>query len=131
LVTAAERGAKGLLLKETAESDLVNCVRAVAAGRHWLPASLLEGAKERERGRKAISDRMARSLSQREREVMLLVAESLSNKEIGRRLGLSEGTVKIHLHNIYQKVGVTNRTALATLTLAYRDQLSPVENGAH
>ena len=53
------------------------------------------------------------SLTRREREIVLALAEGLSNKEVGRRLNLSEGTVKVHLHNIYSKLGVKNRTALA------------------
>ena len=128
LLAAVERGAKGLLLKETATNDLIRCIRAVATGRRWLPADLLDAARLREDRRKAISDRLAQSLTSRERQVMLLVAQSLSNKEIGRRLDLSEGTIKIHLHNIYQKVGVNNRTALATLTLAYRDRLNSADD---
>ena len=55
------------------------------------------------------------SLTSREREVVLALAEGLSNKDVGRRLNLSEGTVKVHLHNIYTKLGVKNRTALAVL----------------
>ena len=55
------------------------------------------------------------SLTSREREIVLALAEGLSNKGIGRRLNLSEGTVKVHLHNIYKKLGVKNRTALAVL----------------
>jgi two-component system nitrate/nitrite response regulator NarL len=55
------------------------------------------------------------SLTGREREIVLALAEGLSNKDVGRRLNLSEGTVKVHLHNIYQKLGVKNRTALAVL----------------
>jgi two-component system nitrate/nitrite response regulator NarL len=54
-------------------------------------------------------------LSAREREVMLLTAEALSNKEIARRLEISEGTVKVHLQHIYCKLGICNRTMLATL----------------
>ena len=46
------------------------------------------------------------SLTSREREVFLALAEGLSNKDVGRRLNLSEGTVKVHLHNIYNKLGV-------------------------
>jgi len=57
------------------------------------------------------------SLTSREREVVLAVAEGLSNKGIGHRLHISEGTVKVHLHNIYSKLGVKNRTAL--LVVAY------------
>ena len=52
-------------------------------------------------------------LSSRQREVMLLVAEGLSNKEIARRLEISDGTVKVHLHCIYEKLGIRNRTMLA------------------
>jgi two-component system nitrate/nitrite response regulator NarL len=55
------------------------------------------------------------SLTSREHEIVLALAEGLSNKGIGRRLNLSEGTVKVHLHNIYAKLGVKNRTALAVL----------------
>ena len=54
-------------------------------------------------------------LSDRQREVTLLVAEGLSNKEIARRLEISDGTVKVHLQHIYSKLGIRNRTMLATL----------------
>jgi DNA-binding CsgD family transcriptional regulator len=53
--------------------------------------------------------------SAREQEIMALVATGLSNKEIGRQLGLSDGTVKLHLYKVYQKAGVANRTALAAM----------------
>lgn len=51
-------------------------------------------------------------LSRREREVMLLAANGLSNKAIARELGVSEGTIKLHLHRIYHKLGVSSRFAL-------------------
>ena len=57
------------------------------------------------------------SLTSRERGIVLTLAEGLSNKDVGRKLNLSEGTVKVHLHNIYSKLGVKNRTALAVLAL--------------
>jgi two-component system nitrate/nitrite response regulator NarL len=58
------------------------------------------------------------SLTSREGEIVLALAEGLSNKNVGRRLNLSEGTVKVHLHNIYQKLGVKNRTALVVRAFA-------------
>ena len=63
-------------------------------------------------------------LTGREREVVLaLVAGGLSNKDVGLRLNLSEGTVKVHLHNIYKKLGVKGRTAL--VALAHTELASP------
>jgi two-component system nitrate/nitrite response regulator NarL len=57
-----------------------------------------------------------KSLTSREREIVRILASGgLSNKDVGRRLNLSEGTVKVHLHNIYQKLGVKTRTALVVL----------------
>jgi two-component system nitrate/nitrite response regulator NarL len=123
ILTAVARGAKGLLLKDGAINDLVHCLHEVAAGRPWLPQDLLDAALERETGRRVISDRLEKSLTTREQQVMLAVSEGLSNKEVGRQLDLSEGTVKIHLHNIYQKVSVANRTALAALAIAHRNHL--------
>jgi two-component system, NarL family, nitrate/nitrite response regulator NarL len=55
------------------------------------------------------------TLTERERQIVQLVCEGLSNEEVGRRLNLSGGTVKVHVHNIYQKLTIRNRTALATL----------------
>ena len=54
-------------------------------------------------------------LTERERQVILVLSEGITNKEIGRRLGLTEGTVEVHLHRIYRKLGIANRTALAVL----------------
>jgi DNA-binding NarL/FixJ family response regulator len=123
LLTAVSRGAKGIVLKETALDELVECIRVVAGGREWLPPSLIDAAFEREAARQSVSTHLAQSLTCRERQIVLLVAEGLSNKEMCRRLGLSEGTVKIHLHNIYEKVGVNNRTALAAMAVAGREEL--------
>ena len=64
------------------------------------------------------------SLTRREREIMLLVSQCLQNKEIGRQLEVSEGTVKIHIHHIFKKLQVANRTALAILA---RSSLSEID----
>ena len=124
LVRAVSDGAQGIVLKEEALSELVQCIRAVAEGRVWLPLAVINAALEREQKRKSTSQILTQLLTIRERQVVLLIADGLSNKEVGRRLQLSEGTVKIHLHNIYQKLQVNNRTALAGLAIAHRDELA-------
>jgi DNA-binding NarL/FixJ family response regulator len=123
LLNAVSRGAKGIVFKEMALDALVQCVRVVARGGEWLQQSLIDAASEREAARQSVSRHLAQSLTRRERQIVLLVAEGLSNKEMCRRLGLSEGTVKIHLHNVYEKVGVNNRTALAAMAVAGREEL--------
>jgi two-component system, NarL family, nitrate/nitrite response regulator NarL len=58
-------------------------------------------------------------LTEREREIMLLVSEGFSNRGAGRRLNISEGTIKVHLHHIYQKLSITNRASLAALVATH------------
>ena len=127
IVAATAGGAYGIMLKETAPDTLIACLQAVAAGQIWLPDDLVDAALERTRERRAYVSRVENLLTGREREVMLRVADGLSNKEVGSQLNISEGTVKVHLHNIYQKIGVTNRTTLANFAMAYRDRLTPEE----
>jgi len=62
------------------------------------------------------------SLTERERQITHLVSEGLSNKELGRQLNISEGTIKIHLHHIYKKLSINNRTALAALAQRRRPE---------
>jgi DNA-binding NarL/FixJ family response regulator len=115
LVTAIARGARGLLHKDVALDELIECIRAVAHGEKWLSATVAEVIASSERQPTTL--KRVGQLSMREQEVMRLAATGLSNKEIARKLGLSDGTVKIHLHNIYQKLGVPNRTTLTALMI--------------
>jgi len=123
ILTAVASGARAVLLKDTAPDELVRCIRDVAVGRSWLPGDTIAPVLERETGRQTEAMRIIKALTRRELQVMMLVSEGLSNKEVARRLTMSEGTVKIHLHNIYQKVGARNRTILTMLAIAHRDQL--------
>jgi len=127
IARAVAGGVYGIVLKEEALSELVQCIRAVAEGSQWLPSALVEPALERETKRRASSQHLTELLTIRERQVVLFVANGLSNKEIGRRLNLSEGTIKIHLHNIYQKLCVNNRTSLAALVIPHRGELALAE----
>jgi DNA-binding NarL/FixJ family response regulator len=123
ILTAVALGAFGIMLKESAADALIGCLQSVAAGQRWLPPRLVDPAIERARERRTQVTRVDDKLTQREREVMLLVADGLSNKEVGRRLNVTEGTVKIHLYAIYQKVSVSNRTELANFARLYCDRI--------
>ena len=119
LLTAIAQRACGLILKDEAADNIVKCVREVAAGRKWIPTNIVEAALEREEGRRDLIDK----LTVRERQITSLISEGISNKAISRQLNLTEGTVKIHLHNIYSKLELPNRTALTTLAIAYQSEL--------
>ena len=96
--TAVIHGAYGVISKEVSAADLVQCLRDVAAGTKVFPFN---------------PETVPDLLTQREQEVMRLVSEGLSNKKIGRRLNISDGTVKVHLHHIYEKLSIKNRATLA------------------
>ena len=123
ILALIENGASALLVKDVAISDVARCVKSVAEGMRIFPADLVNAAIERETGRRSVGEHLERTLSAREREVVLLVAEGLPNKEVARRLNLSEGTVRIHVHNIYQKTGIASRSALTAVALTHRDIL--------
>jgi DNA-binding NarL/FixJ family response regulator len=124
IAAAVTLGVRGIVLKDAAPDSLIQCLRTIADGGRWLPPEVVDAALSRESERRLEAHRVEQSMTSREREIALLVAKGMSNKEIGRKLSVSEGTVKIHLHNIYQKLGVSNRTSLAALALAHRDELS-------
>lgn len=115
IVTAVERGAWGLLLKENAIGTLIECLEAVSSGQRWLPEELVAPAVRRATERRKNDGQLERVLTGREYEIAHLVAGGLSNKHICRQLNISEGTVKVHLHNVYQKLEIPNRTSLAML----------------
>jgi DNA-binding NarL/FixJ family response regulator len=112
LLEAIRLGARGVVLKETAPQYLVNCVREVHAGRQWYEQRALVDAMERFVRRQVASKEMTSVLSRREVDVVRAVAQGLRNRDIAERLGIAEGTVKLHLHTIYTKLGVDGRTAL-------------------
>jgi DNA-binding NarL/FixJ family response regulator len=115
IATGVERGAWGLLLKEHALDTLMACLKTVAGGQRWLPEELVAPAVRRAAERRARNVPLERVLTAREYEIARLIAQGLSNKHIARALTIAEGTVKIHLHNMYEKLGGVNRTSLAML----------------
>ena len=67
----------------------------------------------------------ATALTQRERQIVRLVCEGLSNKEVGQRLNITDGTIKVHLHKVFEKLRVSNRTALVAVCLSSPDNHGP------
>jgi two-component system NarL family response regulator len=97
---AMQAGARGYLLKSAAREELLAAIRAVAADERYLPPALAQ----RLAGRVAAPD-----VSEREREVLQLIARGKANKEIAAALGISEETVKRHASNLFVKMGVADR----------------------
>ena len=111
-VEAVRLGASGMVLKESAPDQLLECVRRVHAGEQWLDRETLSRAFGRVLQRDTATREAARLLTPREFEIVRMIAQGLRNRVVAERLSISEGTVKIHLHNIYEKLGVDGRLAL-------------------
>ncbi|QKW10358.1 response regulator transcription factor [Streptomyces sp. NA04227] len=101
---AIEAGATGYLLKDAPPADLAAAVRTAALGRTTLAPAVADRLMNRLRA-------PGTALTRRETEVLVLVAEGLSNQVVAGRLHLTEGTVKSHLARVYAKLGVDSRTA--------------------
>jgi two-component system, NarL family, nitrate/nitrite response regulator NarL len=104
--------AYGVVSKEAPLETLVQSSRELTYGQKPSPHKLLNGHEHNLTG---LAESPSVVLTERERQIMELVRAGRSNKEIGRQCGLSDGTVKVHLHHIYEKLAIRNRTALAVL----------------
>jgi DNA-binding NarL/FixJ family response regulator len=113
MTEAVRLGAKGVVLKEMAPKFFVQCIRQVHKGGIWIENRCFGQAVERIVRCKPTLLEGGRRLTPRELEVVRLVADGLRNRDIVTRLAISEGTVKIHLHNIYEKLGTNDRVQLA------------------
>ncbi|MFJ3637897.1 response regulator [Streptomyces sp. NPDC090112] len=124
LLDAIMAGAAGYVLKQIKGSDLVRAVRTVAAGRSMLDpdttARLMRSLREPGAGTEPRDDRLA-PLSEREREVLELIGEGLTNRQIAERLHLSEKTVKNHISRILGKLGVERRVQAAVIATQVRE----------
>src|SRR5581483_3810613 len=118
-VQAMKLGCSGIVLKQTAPDLIVKSIRKVYAGEIWLDshttaAVMRQFASPSElTGAGAGKGRERSPLSQREREIVALVAQGYKNKEMAEKMFISEQTVKNHLHNIFDKLGVSDRLELA------------------
>ena len=109
---AIRLGAQGVVLKEMASHLLVQCVRKVHAGGQWVERHSVSRALETMLRHQDGTRDVTGLLTPRELEIMRLAAHGLRNKSIAEALAISDGTVKIHLHNIYKKLSIDSRLAL-------------------
>jgi two-component system, NarL family, nitrate/nitrite response regulator NarL len=119
IMLGVAEGAYGFVLKESSPEGLLQLVRAAASGATKPSLAWKERASEPNRVE------IDKILTEREWKLAAYVDAGLSNKEIASKLDITEGTVKVHLHNIFQKIGVNNRTALANLAHKYLGQTFP------
>lgn len=120
-VEAVKRGARGIVLKQAASELLLDGIRKVHRGELWIDQRVTAGVMKAMAEAPGTSTRRERPLlSDREREVVHLVAQGFRNKEIADKLFISEQTVKNHLHNIFDKLGVSDRLELALYALHHR-----------
>ncbi|MGW7362659.1 response regulator transcription factor [Streptomyces sp. NPDC054841] len=120
VLRALEHGGAGFLLKDTAPAELIRAVRAAAAGDAYLsPGATRHVVDQLASGRAAARGEEARArvtaLSERERDVLALLGEGLSNADAGRRLHMSEATVKTYVSRILAKLECENRVQAALL----------------
>lgn len=101
-------GAQAYLLKEMLRTELIEAIRAVLGGRRYLPRTVQQRLRER---------RAYKELTAREREILGLIAKGLRNREIAELLGTSEGTVRIHVSHILEKLNASDRTEAAVVAI--------------
>lgn len=116
LIAALDAGVEGIVLKDGAEEDLIAALETVAAGGRAISPEFLRRAEEVSQ-RPLQPGRLDR-LNPRERRIAALVARGMRNRDIGAELNIGEGTVKVYLHAMYQKLGIENRTELALMAVA-------------
>ena len=113
LLRVVRLGAKGVVLKEMAPELIVQAARSVHGGGYWLERGLGGRALQRLLQREDELTVTRKVLTARELDIVRCVAQGLRNRAIGEKLHITEGTVKIHLHNIFEKLGLESRLELA------------------
>lgn len=113
LLAAVQFGASGIVLKEDAEDFLIDSIRAASKGQQAMDPRLASRIEDLTSGVKPA--RRLDVLSRREKEIVEGVARGLRNRQIGEELSMSEGSIKVYLHTIFEKLDVRSRTELAIL----------------
>jgi len=121
IVEALQLGARGIILKHSATEVLFEGIRCVTAGQYWVchesASDLVQALLEFRPGPEAAERRHAFGLTPREKEVIALIVGGYTNKDIAQEFGISQHTVKHHLTNIFDKLGVSNRLELVLFSI--------------
>jgi len=123
IIEALQTGARGVIMKDAATQLLLKGIRTVMAGQFWVGREAVADMVSYLRDKAAQqppSPAKAYGLTKRELEILSTIVSGLSNKEIAQRFTLSEDTVKHHLTNIFDKVGVSSRLELALFAINHR-----------
>ncbi len=110
LIEAGSLGVKGMVLKNSDPAYLLECLDRVRTGGTWIDPELNARTQELT---EAYGEKRRPSLAPRERQLIRFVRQGLRNREIAKELGVTEGTVKVYLHTVFEKLGVSSRTELA------------------
>ena len=110
LMEARSLGVPGIVLKSADPAFLIECLDRVRSGGTWIDPELNARVQELS---ETFGDRRRPPLAPRERQLIQFVRQGLRNREIGKKLGVTEGTVKVYLHAVFEKLGVSTRTELA------------------
>ncbi len=116
LMEAVRLEVDGIIMKQGAETLIVTCLEHVSRGERWIERSILQRALDITNRAGGEPTSALAALAPRERVIARLVGGGLRNREIAEELCLSEGTVKVCLHRIYEKLAISNRTELAILS---------------
>jgi len=122
IVEALRLGARGVVLKESATAVLLKCIRSVMAGQYWIGNEAVADLVKLVREITAPAPRTCprNGLTPRELQVIATIVAGYSNREIAQKFTISEDTVKHHLTNIFDKLGVSSRLELATYAISHR-----------
>lgn len=116
-VEAVRQGARGVVLKQAASDTLLEGIRKVYRGEMWIDQRIVAGVMDAMSKPDSGGSPRRALLTGRELEIVTLVAQGLRNKDISEQLSITEQTVKNHLHNIFDKLGVSDRLELALYAL--------------
>lgn len=116
LIQAVDIGVEGYILKDSESAELKRAINAIVNGENYIQPKLIPVLNQRLVNRDVDKDRIE-SLTNRELEVLIQVANGLFNREIAKSLNISERTVKNHIFNIFKKIGVSDRTQAAVFAI--------------